>query len=172
MINLAILTSNPKNSENIIQHFLNNDTINVNCIISNTDNKEYFSRLRRYKIESYTTSKYIEIDKILTNNNIDYLILDCWNEQIPINFCTKYTNKIINIRTHPFDILKNKTEKFGIVIYFIDPEMFKGKIIFYKLEKFKEEYDQGDVDVIISKLEQKYYPNIIEKIINSYDKEN
>lgn len=164
-MNIAILTSNSKNTENIIQHFLNNDKININCVISNHENKDFLSKLRRYKTKNYVQHLYKEIDKILVENNIHFIILDGWHELIPVNFCKKYTNKIINIRTYD-----NKSKHFGIVIYFINHELNKGEIIFYKLHEYKENIDQYDVDVIIDKFEKKYYPNIIEKTIMSYVK--
>jgi folate-dependent phosphoribosylglycinamide formyltransferase PurN len=183
IVNLAILTTNSRNSENIIQHFSNFSNTKVQCIISNKDNDNLFNQLRRYKIDTYTTNQYVEIDNILNKHNIHYIILDGYEDKIPLNFCKKYKFKIINLHLLPlhdpllfgddkFNFIKNNhNDNIGINIYFIDSDYYKGLSIFKKIIKIDSEYDITDIKSAIDKLEKSFYPVVIEKTIkNTFNK--
>jgi len=142
MINICILTSSIELSETIIQYFnkiyLN---INVSCIISNNLESNIINKFRRYKIKTYFTNKYKEIDKILTESNIHYIILADYNDNTPKNFTNKYKWRLIN----------HKETDTELLIYYVNINFSKNDIIF-KIKK-----DNSNIKI--------FYPIIIEKII-------
>jgi formyltetrahydrofolate hydrolase len=139
MVNIAILTSEITLSEAIIQYFKNSN-INISCIISNNSKSKIDNKFRRYKIKTFFTNKYKEIDQILTETNTHYIILADYNEDTPKNFTNKYKWKMINI----------KQVNDEIIIFYVKNNFSTEDIIF----KIKN----NDIN--------KFYPIIIEKIIN------
>jgi hypothetical protein len=139
MVNIAILTSEITLSEAIIQYFKNSN-VNISCIISNNSKSKIDNKFRRYKIKTFFTNKYKEIDQILTETNTHYIILADYNEDTPKNFTNKYKWKMINI----------KQVNDEIIIFYVKNNFSTEDIIF----KIKN----NDIN--------KFYPIIIEKIIN------
>ena len=139
MVNIAILTSKTSLSEAIIQHFINTN-VNISCVISNNTNSKIDNKFRRYKVKTHITNKYKEIDKILTETNTHFVILADYNEETPKNFTNKYKWKLINL----------KQENNEIIIFYVKSETTNEDIIF----KIKNNDSN------------KFYPIIIEKIIN------
>jgi folate-dependent phosphoribosylglycinamide formyltransferase PurN len=182
-VNLAILTTNSRNAENIILHFSAFENTKVKCIISSKENTELFKTLRRYKIDAQVTDSYKNIDEILTKHNIHYIILDGYEDKIPVNFCKKYNFKLINLHLLPtpdplifgddkFKYIKNNHNGFvGINIYYVTSEYFNGLSVFRKTFALTPEHTESDIKIIVERLEKSYYPIIIEKIIkNTYQK--
>ena len=186
MINIAILTSDDGDcTEKIIQYFNEFDETTktapfqdarISCIVTN-NNPNIFKKLRRYKVEKYTTDKYIEIDEILTKHNIHYIVLSNYSDKIPPNFCNKYQYRIVNlhqsllpkysdkigINIHE-SVKANGENKTGISIHFVNQE--PNNITFF--QKDVQIYPEETAEEIMHKvqiLEHKYYPVIIEKLI-------
>jgi len=192
-INIAILASGEgTNAENIIQYFEPFLDANVSCVITNNENAGVIQRIRRYKVPIYTTKWYKEIDKILTENNVHYIILAGYLDKIPPMFCKKYKHKIINI--HPAllpkhggqgmygdnvhkSVIKSKDKETGITIHFVNEEYDNGTIIFQKSIKIADGEDWESIKSRVRDLEKKFYPTVIEKFIKGtykylYEKNN
>ena len=97
-VNVAIFASNSGlNTENIIKYFEYYLDVKVSCVITNNKDAEFINNIRRYKVPVYVENGYKNIDTILTQYNVHYIVLDEYMDKIPPNFCNKYMWKIINI---------------------------------------------------------------------------
>jgi phosphoribosylglycinamide formyltransferase-1 len=191
-INIAIMASGEgTNAENIIQYFEPFLDAKVACVLSNKENAGVINRIRRYKIPTYTTKWYKEIDEIFTKHNIHYIVLAGYLDKIPPNFCKKYQWKIINI--HPSllpkhggkgmygdnvhrSVKKSGDDKSGISIHFVNEHYDSGTVIFQKDVKIEENETWQEIKSKVQDLEYKFYPKIIEKLIKGtykylYEKE-
>lgn len=180
-INIAIMASGEgTNAENIIQYFEPFLDANIACVISNKENAGVIRRIKKYKVPTYTTKWYREIDKILIDNNVHYIVLAGYLDKIPPNFCKKYQWKIINI--HPSllpnhggkgmfgdnvhqAVKKSGDNKTGITIHFVNQEYDSGTIIFQKEIKLDKNETWQEIKSRVQTLEYKFYPKIIEKLI-------
>ena len=179
-INIAILASGEgTNAENIIQYFESYVDANISCVISDRE-ANVTKRLRRYKVPTYTTKWYKEIDKILTEHNVHYIVLAGFLDKIPPKFCEKYKWKMINI--HPallpkyggkgmygdkvHQLVKNNGDKkTGITVHFVDAEYDRGLTVFQKEIRVREEDSWQDIKRNVQEIEYKFYPAVIEKFI-------
>jgi len=180
-IRIAIFASGEgSNAENIIQYFEPFLDANVACVITNKENAGVIKRIRRYKIPTYYTKWYKEMDQLLTQHNIHYIVLAGYLDKIPPNFCKKYKNKIINI--HPAllpkfggkgmygdnvhkSVKKSDIDETGITIHIVNEEYDAGEIIFQKKIKIRLENSWEDIKSMVHHLEMKFYPTVIEKFI-------
>jgi len=174
-VNIAILASDDgANTENIIQYFENYIDAEIVVTISNKEESEVLKRIRRYRVPRFVTPIYKEIDAILTEKEVHYIIIDNWYEKLPPNFCKKYQNKILNI--HPAlkyieltndtlyqEIKKNDTES-GISIYLVN-ENVVGNVVFHKKFDIYPEDTWEDIKAKTEDLSNRFYPAIVEKFI-------
>ena len=185
-MNIIIFASgNGSNAENIIKYF-NKKKYNINWFTV-TNNKD------AGVIEKVTQlgSKI----KIISNNDLGeeifihsiiglkpaLIILAGFLLKIPENFIKNFNNRIINI--HPSllpkyggkgmygqfvhrKVIENKEIKSGITIHFVNEKYDEGKIIFQKDIEIKEPKTSDSLANQIHKLEMKYFPLIIEKLIS------
>ena len=63
-------------------------------------------------------------------------------------------------------VIENKEIKSGITIHFVNEKYDEGKIIFQKDIEIKEPKTSDSLATQIHKLEMKYFPLIIEKLIS------
>ena len=114
--------------------------------------------------------------------NPKLIILAGFLLKIPENLIKKFNNKIINI--HPSllpkyggkgmyginvheEVIKNKEDQSGISIHYVNNQYDDGKIIFQKSNKIIYPSTAEKLSKKIHELEMKYFPEIIEKLINS-----
>ena len=114
--------------------------------------------------------------------NPKLIILAGFLLKIPENLIKKFNNKIINI--HPSllpkyggkgmyginvheEVIKNKEDQSGISIHYVNNQYDDGKIIFQKSTKIIYPSTAEKLAKKIHELEMKYFPEIIEKLINS-----
>lgn len=185
-MNIIIFASgNGSNAENIIKYF-NKKKYNINWLTV-TNNKHAGVIEKVTKLGS-------EI-KIISNNDLGeeifiysiiglkpaLIILAGFLFKIPENFIKNFNNRIINI--HPSllpkyggkgmygqfvhrKVIENKEIKSGITIHFVNEKYDDGKIIFQKDIEIKEPKTSDSLANQIHKLEMKYFPLIIEKLIS------
>lgn len=187
MINIAILASgNGDSTEKMLKYFNGNvnSNIRVVCVISNEDSNAIQRLKKCQRSPKYTyftkhiTDQYVEIDKILTENKVHYIVLDNYSDKIPINFCKKYQFRIMNIhysllpkyndlkgiKIHE-QVKKNKDEKTGFSVYFVNEMDTEGLTIFQKEVKIAESDTVENIAHKVELLEEKFYPTIVEKTI-------
>lgn len=185
-MNIIIFASgNGSNAENIIKYF-NKKKYNINWFTV-TNNKDAGVIEKVTKLGSKI--------KIISNNDLGeeifihsiiglkpaLIILAGFLLKIPENFIKNFNNKIINI--HPSllpkyggkgmygqfvhrKVIENKEIKSGITIHFVNEKYDEGKIIFQKDIEIKEPKTSDSLANQIHKLEMKYFPLIIEKLIS------
>ena len=185
-MNIIIFASgNGSNAENIIKYF-NKKKYNINWLTV-TNNKHAGVIEKVTKLGSKI--------KIISNNDLGeeifihsiiglkpaLIILAGFLLKIPENFIKNFNNRIINI--HPSllpkyggkgmygqfvhrKVIENKEIKSGITIHFVNEKYDEGKIIFQKDIEIKEPKTSDSLANQIHKLEMKYFPLIIEKLIS------
>ena len=185
-MNIIIFASgNGSNAENIIKYF-NKKKYNINWFTV-TNNKDAGVIEKVTKLGSKI--------KIISNNDLGkeifihsiiglkpaLIILAGFLLKIPENFIKNFNNRIINI--HPSllpkyggkgmygkfvhrKVIENKEIKSGITIHFVNEKYDEGKIIFQKEIEIKEPKTSDSLANQIHKLEMKYFPLIIEKLIS------
>ena len=185
MIRIVILASGSgTNAENIIKYFKGSKLISVVQVLSNKKNAKVLERTKRLKISNISFDKedFFTSDKVLNllKTTADYIILAGFLWKIPSNIIEAFPNKIINI--HPAllpkyggkgmygmhvheAVVKNKEEKSGITIHYVNEHYDEGGII------FQESFDvlpTDSAEAVAEKvhiLEYEYFPKIIESVI-------
>ena len=185
-MNIIIFASgNGSNAENIVKYF-NKKKYNINWFTV-TNNKHAGVIEKVTKLGSKI--------KIISNNDLGeevfihsiiglkpaLIILAGFLLKIPENFIKNFNKRIINI--HPSllpkyggkgmygqfvhrKVIENKEIKSGITIHFVNEKYDEGKIIFQKDIEIKEPKTSDSLANQIHKLEMKYFPLIIEKLIS------
>jgi len=113
--------------------------------------------------------------------NPKLIILAGFLLKFPVEIINVYNKKIINI--HPAllpkyggkgmyginvhkAIIKNKEEVSGITIHYVSKKYDEGPVIFQKELKINSSYTPNDLANKIHDLEMKYFPKIIENLLN------
>ena len=182
---IIFASGNGSNAENIIKYF-NKKKYNINWLTV-TNNKHAGVIEKVTKLGSKI--------KIISNNDLGeevfihsiiglkpaLIILAGFLLKIPENFIKNFNNRIINI--HPSllpkyggkgmygkfvhrKVIENKEIKSGITIHFVNEKYDEGKIIFQKDIEIEEPKTSDSLANQIHKLEMKYFPLIIEKLIS------
>lgn len=186
-INIAIFASGSgTNAENIANYFKNHNSINVSLILTNNPKAYVIERAKKLHIPYVIFRKSDlyngKVLRILKENNIHFIVLAGFLLLIPKEIIKEYPNKIVNI--HPAllpkyggkgmygdnvhkAVLENKEKVSGITIHYVNEKYDEGQII------FQAECQVSDNDTVetlaqkIHQLEYKFYPQIIENVINS-----
>ncbi len=185
-IKIAIFASGSgTNAENIIKYFSNKPLCEVSLVFCNKKDAYVLERARQLNIPSviFTKSQLEDstyVDELLSEKDVEYIILAGFLLKIPERLLNKYHKRIINI--HPAllpkyggkgmhgmhvheAIIAAKEKESGITVHIIDADYDKGETIF----QAKCNIDKGDTpDILASKiheLEQRYFPEAIESYI-------
>ncbi len=185
MSRIVIFSSGSEsNSENIFNFFRNDKSINIVSILTNNKNAKVLERAERLKVNSIVFSRKDFMDESILGeylkNNADYIVLAGFLWKIPEYIVKAFPNKIINI--HPAllpkyggkgmygmnvhrSVVQNKETETGITIHYVNEHYDEGIIIFQASTEVNESDTPDDVAQKIHKLEFKYFPKIIEKVI-------
>ena len=185
MIRIVILASGSgSNAENIVSHFVNNNSISVVEILCNKKDAKVFERAKRLNVNCLYFNKkaFTDSDEVLNQlkKNADYIILAGFLLKIPTKIIEAFPNKIINI--HPAllpkyggkgmygmhvhnAIVANKETESGITIHYVNENYDEGAIIFQERFDVLPSYSADDVAEKIHELEQKNFPKVIEKVL-------
>ena len=183
---LIFASGNGSNAENIITYF-QNKAIDINwMIITNNSNAGVIQRSIKMGIPFLVFDKKDFYENMFLKKisliNPKLIILAGFLLKIPENLIKKFNNKIINI--HPSllpkyggkgmygmnvhnEVIKNREAKSGISIHYVNNQYDEGKIIFQKSTKIIYPSNAENLSKKIHELEMKYFPEIIEKLINS-----
>lgn len=186
MKKVAIFASGSgSNAENIINYFRKKQVIDIKFTILTNNPKAYvIERAKKLNIKYYTFTKeelYNGVVKnILFHINPDLIVLAGFLLLFPENIISDYPN-IINI--HPAllpkyggkgmfgnnvhkAVIENKEKISGITIHYVNNEYDKGNIILQKECKVEQNDTIDTLAQKIHKLEYKYFPLVIETILN------
>ena len=183
---LIFASGNGSNAENIITYFRKR-AIDINwMIITNNKNAGVIKRSIKMGVPYSVFNKKDFYENIFLKKisliNPKLIILAGFLLKVPENLIKKFDNKIINI--HPSllpkyggkgmygmhvhkEVIKNKEEQSGISIHYVNNQYDDGKIIFQKSTKIIYPSNAENLSKKIHELEMKYFPEIIEKLINS-----
>jgi phosphoribosylglycinamide formyltransferase 1 len=173
------------NAENIIHYFQKTKTAEVVLILSNKSDAIVLAKAEKLGVETlvFTRKEFYETEKIidyLQNKNTDWVVLAGFLWLIPENLIQKFPNQIINI--HPALLPKYggkgmygmnvhtaiwnaKEPETGITIHLVNPEYDKGEILFQTKTTLSPTDTPEQIAHKIHDLEQKYFPEVIEKRI-------
>ena len=173
------------NAENIIKYFAKTKTGNVVAVFTNNRNAGVLERAKTYEIQTNVFSKeqLFEGEVLHKVNEIqpDLIVLAGFLLKLPANIIAAYPDKIINI--HPAllpkyggtgmygmhihkAIVANKENETGITIHFVNENYDEGNIIFQQNVVLAGDETPEEVAHKIHDLEQKYFPTVIEEILN------
>ena len=183
---LIFASGNGSNAENIITYF-QNKAIDINwMIITNNSNAGVIQRSIKMGIPFLVFDKKDFYENMFLKKisliNPKLIILAGFLLKISENLIKKFNNKIINI--HPSllpkyggkgmygmnvhnEVIKNREAESGISIHYVNNQYDEGKIIFQKSTKIIYPSNAENLSKKIHELEMKYFPEIIEKLINS-----
>ena len=183
---LIFASGNGSNAENIITYF-QNKAVDINwMIITNNSNAGVIQRSIKMGIPFLVFNKKDFYENMFLKKisliNPKLIILAGFLLKIPENLIKKFNNKIINI--HPSllpkyggkgmygmnvhnEVIKNREAESGISIHYVNNQYDEGKIIFQKSTKIIYPSNAENLSKKIHELEMKYFPEIIEKLINS-----
>lgn len=173
------------NAENIIKYFAKTKTGNVVAVFTNNRNAGVLERAKTYELPAKIFSKEQlfegEVLRKLNEIQPDLIVLAGFLLKLPANIIAAYPDKIINI--HPAllpkyggtgmygmhihkAIVANKENETGITIHFVNENYDEGNIIFQQNVVLAGDETAEEVAHKIHDLEQKYFPTVIEEILN------
>ena len=190
MFNFAIFASgNGSNALSIINYFEGQQNGTVSIIICNKQGAGVIDVAKEKNI------KYAVLDKnefhsgtvvnLLASNNISMVILAGFLLKISPQLIKLYPNKIINL--HPSllpkyggkgmygmhvhqAVIDNKEHESGISIHFVNENYDQGDIVFQAKTTLDPLETVSTLAKKIQKLEHKYYPQIIQKLISDNER--
>ena len=178
-------SGNGSNAENIVKYFQQNNKVQVNLVGSNNSEAKVLDRVSRYNIPTIIFNKENLINgdvlHILEQKKIDFIVLAGFLLKIPQTIINKYLNKIINI--HPSllplyggkgmygnyvhqKVLEAGDKETGITIHFVNEKYDDGAIIFQAKCLLEDNLTIKKIAKKVHDLEMKFYPKIIENILN------
>ena len=182
---LLFASGTGSNVENIIQHFKNHHDIIVVGIYTNNPNAKVLDKAKNHNIPTLIfdreqlTDGFV-LDKI-AELKPDLIVLAGFLWKMPEEIVKAYPNKIINIhpallpkyggkgmygiKVHQM-VLENKEKETGITIHYVNEHYDEGEFIFQQKVAIGDCKTPEDVANKIHELEHKYFPIIIEKILN------
>ncbi len=186
MKKIAIFASGQgSNARKIIEHFQDNDQVDVRLIISNEKDAGVLSMGPEFVIptkilnrkEFYDTETLVQD---LRKYEIDLIVLAGFLWLIPAYLVKHFRRKIINI--HPALLPKYggkgmygmnvhravhaaKEKESGMTIHYVNNEYDKGAVIFQKSCLISPSDQPEDIAAKVLKLEHQYFPRVISKLL-------
>lgn len=173
------------NAEQIVKYFKNSSTIEICAVFTNNPQAGVIDRMHKLDIPTYLFRKNEFYDSEIVENELlklrtDFIVLAGFLWLMPLSLVKKFNNKIINI--HPAllpkyggkgmygmnvhkAVLANKESTSGITIHLVNEEFDKGEILFQTEVNILPEDTPEILAEKIHKLEYKYFPIIIEKVV-------
>ncbi len=186
MKRIALFASgNGSNAENIIDYFSEKNSVEVALILTNNKNAFVIERAKNHHIPCVIfTSKELKetgvvFDKLKAYKT-DFIVLAGFLLMIPLQIIQAYPGKIINI--HPAllpkyggkgmyggivheTVCKSGDTETGISIHYVNEKYDEGAIIFQARCPVTKEDTPETIAQKVHKLEYRYFPEIIEKVI-------
>lgn len=175
------------NTQNIIEYFQQNKIAKVVLVLSNKEDAKVLERANTLNIPflSFTKADLCTSNKVLDvlkKEMPDLIVLAGFLLKFPENILQVYPNKVINI--HPAllpkyggkgmygsfvheSVLANNEAETGITIHYVNENYDEGAIIFQKSVFLTEGDTPETVGNKVHKLEYKYFPKIIERVLYS-----
>ena len=187
MIRIVIFASGSgTNAENIINFFNLTNTATVTKVLCNNKYAGIFERCERLNVDCvfFNRTEFSESEFVLDilKEQADYIVLAGFLWKIPQNIIDAFPQNIINI--HPALLPKyggkgmygmnvhravaaNKEQETGITIHYVNENYDEGAIIFQAKTALVKEDSSEHIAEKIHRLEQQYFPKVIEEVILS-----
>ncbi len=186
MVNVAIFVSGSgTNCENIINHFKGSKVVNIALVLSNRDDAYALVRAKKLNVPTLVIPRdafkmHNDLMSVMQHYRIDFIVLAGFLLMVPEFLIKAYPQKIVNI--HPallpkyggkgmyghyiHEAVKAAGEsETGITIHYVSEKCDDGEMIFQAKTSLSVSDTPDDIAAKIHLLEQKYYPEIIEKVI-------
>lgn len=185
---IAIFASGTgSNAVNLIRFFENDPAVEVAFVLSNKEDAKVLKSSKDMGVTALHFSNQQVADGIFlvdlcTKNSIDWIVLAGYLRLIPSELIQTFKQKMVNL--HPSllpmyggkgmhgrnvhsAVLKNKENKSGITIHFVNEEFDKGEVIaqFHCVLSPQDTID--DLERKIKYLEQTYFPTVVRGVILS-----
>lgn len=173
------------NVENIYNYFKTNKNVSIEAVLTNKKNALVLDRCHRLGLASICFNKvaFSETEvilKLLKSIDPDLIILAGFLWKVPENIIKAFPQKIINI--HPAllpdyggkgmygnkvheAVKKNKEEKTGISIHFVNEYYDKGALIKQIKTPISTEASIEEIANAVHLLEYEHYPKAIEELL-------
>ena len=172
------------NAENIIRYFKSTNTGTVVSVFTNNPNAKVIERVKNYEIPTEIFSKEelysSKVLQKLIDIAPDLIVLAGFLLKLPKSIVESYSDSIINI--HPAllpkyggngmygmnvhkSIVENREKETGITIHYVNENYDEGNIIFQKKVTLLITDTAEVVAEKIHELEQRYFPEVIEKLL-------
>ena len=182
---LLFASGTGSNVENIIHHFKNHQDIIVVGVLTNNPNAQVIDKAKNHNVPTLIFNREQLTDGFVFDKiaelKPDLIVLAGFLWKMPEEIVKAYPNKIINI--HPAllpkyggkgmygikvhqTVLDNKDKETGITIHYVNEHYDEGEFIFQQKVAIEDCKTPEDVANKIHELEHKYFPIIIEKILN------
>jgi len=182
---IIFASGNGSNAENIISYFKEKNTAEIILVVSNKADAKVLERAKKNKVASLfvpkeevaTSAKFLEILKDLEP---DLIVLSGFLLKFPLHILKVFENMVINIHPallpkyggkgmygkHVHQAVYDASEKeTGITIHYVNENYDEGAIIFQKSVELSEKDTPVVIAEKIQKLEQEYFPKVIEKLL-------
>jgi len=186
MKKIAVFASGSgSNAQKIIEYFDGKLTGKVEVILSNKKNAYVLERAKNFDIPTYVFDREefynsLKVLNILTEHQIDLIVLAGFLWLVPENLLKNYPNRIINI--HPAllpkyggkgmygekvheAVVANHEPYSGITIHYINERYDEGDIIFQAKCKVEPTDTTEDVASKVHALEYEHFPKVVEEVI-------
>ncbi|MEJ6792509.1 MAG: phosphoribosylglycinamide formyltransferase [Lacinutrix sp.] len=174
------------NAENLIRFFQNSDNASVIQVLTNNPHAKVLERCKKLKISALSFNKIAftetkDVLNILKSTNPDLIILAGFLWKFPENILKHFPDKVINVHPallpkfggkgmygmHVHEAVVNQKEtETGITIHYVNEHYDEGAIIFQAKCEVKTLDTAIDIAAKIHELEIKYFPEVIEKLLN------
>jgi phosphoribosylglycinamide formyltransferase-1 len=173
------------NAENIIKYFAKSEVATVQAVFTNSSIAKVLVKAKNHGVPTiiFNKEQLIEGEVLQKLNSIqpDLIVLAGFLLKFPKNIIAAYPDRIINI--HPAllpkyggkgmygmnihnAIVENKEKETGITIHFVNENYDEGNIIFQQNVVLAGDETPEEVAAKIHELEQKYFPTVIDRILN------
>ena len=182
---LLFASGTGSNVENIIYHFKNHQDIIVVGVLTNNPNAQVIDKAKNHNVPTLIFNREQLTDGFVFDKiaelKPDLIVLAGFLWKMPEEIVKAYPNKIINIhpallpkyggkgmygiKVHQM-VLDNKEKETGITIHYVNEHYDEGEFIFQQKVAIEDCKTPEEVADKIHELEHKYFPIIIEKILN------
>ncbi|MDG1742629.1 MAG: phosphoribosylglycinamide formyltransferase [Crocinitomicaceae bacterium] len=187
-IRIAIFASGTgSNAVNLIRFFENDPAVEVAFVLSNKEDAKVLKSSKDMGVTALHFSNQQVADgtflvDLCTKNSIDWIVLAGYLRLIPSELIQTFKQKMVNL--HPSllpmyggegmhgrnvhsAVLKNKENKSGITIHFVNEEFDKGEVIAQFHCALSPQDTIDDLERKIKYLEQTYFPTVVRGVILS-----
>ena len=174
------------NCENIIRHFAGHEKVEVALVWSNRADAYALARARKYDIPTIVMGRkdFNDADKVLpvlAEYGIDFIVLAGFLLMIPDFLVQAYDHRMVNLHPallpkyggkgmyghHVHEAVKAAGEQeTGMTVHWVSEVCDGGEIIAQYKTPLSPEDTPDDIAAKEHELEMKFFPKVIEKVIN------